>query len=328
MALLFAAGVLAKDIASTKSCNAGDCPQSVQTHSLLMRKSDMRKILFDGEASQINDGSKVSQATSRPLAQKGPESQFLLGPVVERFLMNVSSHPQQLLQVGHVSPDVNNLVSGQACPCTWNAKYPCSLWGSCYNLNSPASCNGYGGQFCGSAPSPTPSPPAPIPSPSSPTPSTPAPTPGGSLDTEMQAALDEHNRLRAKHQAPDLTWDDALASQAQSWAGHCNWEHSTLGNGENLWAGYGKAFSGAAAVKSWYDELTNPGYDFNNPGFSSGTGHFTQVVWKSTTRLGCAVHVCKPLKPLGWNPGNFLVCEYSPPGNYANQYVANVLEAN
>merc|ERR1712008_189073 len=93
------------------------------------------------------------------------------------------------------------------------------------------------------------------------------------------------------------------------------------GNGENLWAGYGNAFSGAAAVKSWYDELTKPGYDFSKPGFSHGTGHFTQVVWKSTTRLVCAVHVCNPLRtksgiPMGRNPGNFFVCEYSPPGNY------------
>merc|ERR1712008_159805 len=193
-----------------------------------------------------------------------------------------------------------------------------------------ASCEGYGGQFCGtggSAPSPAPNPPSPAPNPPSTNPSPSSPTPGSSLSTEMQAALDEHNRLRAKHHAPDLVWDDALASQAQSWAGHCTWEHSTLGNGENLWAGYGNAFSGAA-VKSWYDELTNPGYDFSKPGFSHGTGHFTQVVWKSTTRLGCAVHVCKPLQPMGWNPGNFFVCEYSPPGNYRGQFAANVLQAN
>jgi hypothetical protein len=37
------------------------------------------------------------------------------------------------------------------------------------------------------------------------------------------------------------------------------------------------------ATQMWYDEVTNPGYDFKNQGFSSGTGHFTQVVWKDST---------------------------------------------
>jgi len=304
--------------------------------------------------------SSLSEKEGEP-AKKGSESQFLLGPVVQRFVKNVSSHPQHLSQVAQVSPDVSSLVSGQACPCTWNAAYPCSLDGTCYSLSSKASCEGHGGQFCGAGGGAAPTctctwdpdfrcslkgscwgyktqgaceaaggkfcgengpDPAPAPTPA------PAPIPSGSLDSEMQAALDEHNKLRAKHQAPDLTWDAALAAQAQSWAGACAFEHSKMGNGENLWAGYGSAFSGAAAVKSWYDELTNPGYDFSNPGFSHGTGHFTQVVWKSTTRVGCAVQVCKPLKPMSWNPGNFFVCEYSPPGNYQGQFAGNVLQAS
>jgi len=148
----------------------------------------------------------------------------------------------------------------------------------------------------------------------------------------MQDALDEHNRLRAIHQAPVLTWDAKLASQAQSWADTCVFEHSTMGNGENLWAGTGSTFSGAAAVDSWYNELTKPGYDFNNAGFSSGTGHFTQVVWKSTTSVGCAVKFCDllhlPSQPEGWSNAKYFVCEYYPPGNYQNQFADNVLPAN
>merc|ERR1719410_3099275 len=156
-------------------------------------------------------------------AQEKSETRFLLGPVVQRFLENVSSYPQHLSQVAHVSLDVTNAVSGQACPCTWNARYPCSLQGSCWSYSTQKTCEDAGGDFCGET-GPTPSPPSPTP-----------PTPSGGLDTEMQAALDEHNRLRAMHHAPDLTWDNALASQAQSWADHCTFEHSTLGNGENLW---------------------------------------------------------------------------------------------
>ena len=40
------------------------------------------------------------------------------------------------------------------------------------------------------------------------------------------------------------------------------------------------------ATISWYNELFDPGYDFDEPGFSKGTGHFTQVVWNGSTKLG------------------------------------------
>ena len=40
------------------------------------------------------------------------------------------------------------------------------------------------------------------------------------------------------------------------------------------------------ATISWYNELFDPGYDFDEPGFSKGTGHFTQVVWNGSRKLG------------------------------------------
>jgi hypothetical protein len=56
------------------------------------------------------------------------------------------------------------------------------------------------------------------------------------------------------------------------------------------------------------------------------TGHFTQVVWKASQRLGCAHQLCKTVRGLdGWIDAHYLVCRYDPPGNYAGQYVANVL---
>jgi hypothetical protein len=60
-------------------------------------------------------------------------------------------------------------------------------------------------------------------------------------------------------------------------------------------------------LKAWYDEISL--YNYNNPVFSSGTGHFTQMVWKSSTALGCAFMNCPTLT--GWAPGRFyMVCRW------------------
>jgi hypothetical protein len=51
-----------------------------------------------------------------------------------------------------------------------------------------------------------------------------------------------------------------------------------------------------------------------------------QVVWKSSTALGCAYKQCKTVGGLdGWTDAHYMVCRYSPPGNWAGQYQANVL---
>jgi len=115
-----------------------------------------------------------------------------------------------------------------------------------------------------------------------------------------------------------------LASKAQQWAANCQFVHSggKLGQfGENLAAGTGGAYNIAAAVKSWTDEASS--YDSNNPVPS----HFTQVVWKSTTQLGCALQICNNnniFDASKFGPTKFVVCEYSPPGNVLGQFSENV----
>lgn len=199
------------------------------------------------------------------------------------------------------------------CPCTWNPSYPCSWKGSCYSMSTKSSCEGYGGDFCVSSPT-TPSPP--------PT-TAPPPAPLGPLLGWKQAVLDETNKYRAEHEAPALTWDDSLADEGQSWADGCDFKHSTMGNGENLYASTG-SFNGASAVTSWYNEIKD--YNFTNPGFSGSTGHFTQLVWKSTTKVGCGLKLCSYLQDAGFNDAYFLVCEYSPPGNFQGEFAVNVLQ--
>jgi hypothetical protein len=68
----------------------------------------------------------------------------------------------------------------------------------------------------------------------------------------------------------------------------------------------------------WYDEIKI--YKFPNGGFSMRTGHFTQLVWRSTKQVGCGHVQCK---------GNDIyVCEYDPPGNWEGQYRQEVLPAS
>ena len=65
----------------------------------------------------------------------------------------------------------------------------------------------------------------------------------------------------------------------------------------------------------YYDEIAL--YDFNNPGFSSATGHFTQIIWVDSKILGCGI-TC--------NGGMcYSACEYDPPGNVQGQFETNVL---
>ena len=69
-------------------------------------------------------------------------------------------------------------------------------------------------------------------------------------------------------------------------------------------------------VKMWYDEVNQ--YSYSNPVFGMSTGHFTQVVWKSTTEVGCGVAI-------GSNGKVYGVSQYKAPGNYAGQFAQNVL---
>ncbi|ODV86402.1 hypothetical protein CANARDRAFT_196438, partial [[Candida] arabinofermentans NRRL YB-2248] len=128
--------------------------------------------------------------------------------------------------------------------------------------------------------------------------------------------LAKHNAYRALHSdTPAMTWDADLESVAQGYADEytCSGNLVHSGNsdvdgtsiGENL--AYGYDFLTAGAVKGWYDEIEY--YDYSNPGYVESAGHFTQLVWKSSTKLGCGYKNC------GSYYGYYIVCNYSPEGN-------------
>lgn len=157
-------------------------------------------------------------------------------------------------------------------------------------------------------------------------------TGGGSnsgLEDWQEAALDKHNEVRALHCVPEMTWNDEAAAFAQEWAeGLCptmSLNHSSgSGFGENLYMSWGTGStadlveSAIGAVEGWYGEIED--YDYGNPGFASGTGHFTQVVWEGSTGVGCGIATCTVSQ---WNVV-VVSCNYSPPGNYTNQFEENV----
>ena len=132
-----------------------------------------------------------------------------------------------------------------------------------------------------------------------------------------------HNQHRAQHHAPPLSLDNALARGAQSYAEKLaasgTLAHSRGNYGENLYMSVGHSFDAEAladaAVNGWYNESRS--YNYKRPGFSMQTGHFTQVVWKGTTKVGCGA---------AWRSTRYVVvCRYAPAGNELDAFDRNVL---
>lgn len=136
---------------------------------------------------------------------------------------------------------------------------------------------------------------------------------------QITAWLEKHNSFRVFHGVPPVSWSATVAASAQAFAETCPDKHSGSGYGENLaWATYNMGED--SVVQLWYDEESL--YDYDNPGFSSSTGHFTQVVWKGTTQIGCGF---KSGCSFPWPNSSVWVCQYNPPGNYLGQFEENVL---
>ena len=136
--------------------------------------------------------------------------------------------------------------------------------------------------------------------------------------------LAAQNVERAKIGVPALDWDSTLAADARVWADELaatgRFEHSPDEpgkplQGENLWAGTPRAFAPERMVGLWLAERGDyrPGVFPNNSrsGDVERVGHYTQVIWRDSRRVGCAAAV-------GRNE-EFLVCRYSEPGNITGQ---------
>ncbi|XVF00654.1 hypothetical protein REPUB_Repub04eG0019700 [Reevesia pubescens] len=127
-----------------------------------------------------------------------------------------------------------------------------------------------------------------------------------------QDYLNAHNTARAAVGVGPMTWDNTVATYAQNYAnkriGDCNLVHSGGRYGENL-AWSSADLSGTNAVRMWVNEKADYNYNSNTCAQGKVCGHYTQVVWRNSVRLGCAKVRCT-------NGGTFIGCNYDPPGNY------------
>ena len=150
------------------------------------------------------------------------------------------------------------------------------------------------------------------------------------VETELKfndECLRAHNALREKHRADNLTFDEDLAEAALKHAKYLasedTFQHSNYGYGENIYWSSDYSQDGCkSVVDKWYQENKDWFYRSGSGNPYRATGHFTQVVWRSTLRVGCARHD----KGDGKMKGVFVVCEYDPPGNIGDrmEYKKNV----
>ncbi|KAL6749588.1 CAP domain-containing protein [Haematococcus lacustris] len=161
-----------------------------------------------------------------------------------------------------------------------------------------------------------PSPPPPKPARLPPPPRSPPPQPTSQLggptpSVDVTAVLSRINELRARHGVPPLTWSTTLERYAQNWADNCYFEHSYGPYGETLGLG-----SITMVIEQWYDEICM--YNYARPGWMPATGHFTQLIWARTRRIGCAVGYCPTgstdARGFHWN-GPVVACSWDPAGN-------------
>lgn len=132
-----------------------------------------------------------------------------------------------------------------------------------------------------------------------------------------------HNLERDRVGVPRLAWSARLASQAQAWADTLarsnRFEHAQdrAGAGENLWMGPARRYSAEQMIGGFVEEVryfrAGQFPHVSSTGKWADVGHYTQLIWRGTTQVGCAVG--------RGQTNDILVCRYFPAGNVVGQPV-------
>ena len=154
----------------------------------------------------------------------------------------------------------------------------------------------------------------------------------------MEGITAAHNDVRTPLGLDPLEWSPEIAEVAQAWADNlaadCLFDHSMGGPyGENL-ASFGSTVppnsTSLAAVDGWSAEVQCWTYgtikgtemcdmECTADMFASGCGHYTQVVWENTKRVGCGVAMATDCEADQGTIRDIWVCNYDPPGNYIGE---------
>ena len=148
---------------------------------------------------------------------------------------------------------------------------------------------------------------------------------------DISSALEIHNKARAEVGVEKLEWSDLLSADAQKWADNLaendklfhSTNESRKNQGENLYYSYRTQngepkFSDSPAEdasSAWYNEIFDYKYAVIGSKINESVmiGHYTQMVWKSSTMIGIALSRSSSGK-------EYIVARYSPPGNYIGEY--------
>ena len=139
--------------------------------------------------------------------------------------------------------------------------------------------------------------------------------PSDAIEARLLAA---HNDERARAGTPPLRWADSLEAEARAWARQLiatdRFAHDPAlhGHGENLWTGWGgRVWTPEEMIGEWIAEKANYRHgvfpNVSRTGDWNAVGHYTQLIWRDTTHVGCAIETR--------GDRSVLACRYAPPGN-------------